>query len=859
MADDFTVANYQPLDILYRDGVKYQTIKSFYNNQEVERIYQGNVLIYQKQWFEEIILPSFMGEYYNDSNENYYEPPVYNLYPVPEPDEDEWVVEYDQMIQENPSYMDDPDFYPVQNYIDYTSKNEPNDIVTCYDIVQPGNILYFREIEYPETQMSISNFISTSSPIGKVKIINSTADMTPYDELGYPVEYQWLENIYTDIENNIFVSLIMPYGNFIVTQRSSEWNSIKQDYDYIYTESEQWGALCESYDNVWGGYRNNFENVFNYPLYVYCENASNIYYNSDAGAFSLGCDDLTEGPKYDYVTTNFSISRACKYVNVNFNSYQGYNDYYNKPIPSGSDLIVALNTPSLRNMSYLYQYLGFLQKAYCGRYTENMVYAYSYSNLSGKAACGNNVTNMAFAYYQCSKLAKPNCGRNVINMAYAFQQCVGLSGMAACGNNVIDMTNAYSTCINLIYPNIGPNVIYAERAFQWCTNLKRLIITPNLNQGTSSIYGFGGNYDKLEEIIIERNTTNANIPNMLGTGGYVTVYNSFNLKNIIIRGGNNFLSLWNNGVVYNEETNKLEYSYYVKEGYSPGVFYYAKDLKNVIIETPNLKEVSGWFVSSSLNSIENISIPSSVEVYSNTFFSTNITRTYHNNYGPVWMFNTYSACANLRGELYIPETAEFISGIARSCSNLQSIKFARNCKIPFIGFSYVWIRNNIIGNNTYEINGNFYNNYYYPPFEGCFGLENIQFSEYMISPQYILYGLASHVYNSQTRQYELVPTSNIRNIVFYNNDDNTPKDLYYSLWCFNSQHQLNVYVPDSINENSFNYLFYHDPEDMHIFGDYTRKNGNNIQWTTLSNGYYNELYNIYVYNDYDYINDRYPT
>ena len=819
--------NFQPLDYLYRDSTHYQTIHSFYNNQEIERIYRGDYLIYQRRWLGEVILPCFAD---NNIMVDFYPPMYYEAeyYEIP----------YDEYYNES----DAPYAYPLSNYIEnYLNPRIEQGEIVSYEIYQPGNVINIKEYDEENiTNMPLGAY--STMILGEygpytTKIINSLDNVPTVDDIGENLDYQWVNNILVDTNQNIYVNSLILVGNYKITDYEWEYNEQTETYERVETEEIYYGPMWLSGNNA-----------VNYPFYLYCENSSNLYYNENAFYYPdestpyydsyLGKDDLTSGPRYDYVRNGVSLYPYSEYVNVNFNSIQEIhtvNSLHDIP----QSLKLPLKIPALVNMSYMYSDRHNLQKAYCGKYTTEFDGAYrACSNLRGKAVCGDNVINMSYAYQYCLNLSRPVCGNNVINMSSAYQSCFNLTGRAACGNNVINMSYAYQGCNNLFYPNIGPNVIYASSAFQSCNNLRQFIITPKLNlNGYGSIYGYGGNYSQLKEVIIERNSTNADLNSDIGSSSIV---NAHNFENIIIKGGNNFLSLWNNGYYYDETNQKYKYSYQVKEGY-PTVFYPYYNVKNVIIETPNLKDVSGWFRQVSLNRLESFDIPSSVEAYGNTFYGSNIKKTYHNNYGPVWMFNTYAQCINLKGELYIPETVEFIGGIAYGCLNLQSIKFDRNCKIPYTDGASSYIRTAIIGNNNYEINGNVYHNYWPCPFMSCLNVTDIQFSDYMVAPMHTVYSLR-----------------NVENIVLYNNDDNTPKDLYYFLDRFNNQHRLNVYVPDSTNENSFNYLLYHDPDDMFIFGDYTRENGNNISWTMLPNGYYNALHNIYILNDYDYINDQYP-
>ena len=300
MADDFTIVNYQPLDILYRDGVKYQTIKSFYNNQEVDRIYQGNFLIYQKRWLGEVVLPDF-----NDTYEVVeVDPPIYH-------DAINLLCDYDLELKSGGSITNTEENYPIENFLNMGAYNyimretasDPlkfNNIIynnyISYEIFyQPanniGNRILFKIVN--EWNQNIVNIPISDKiqfmghrygvSVGGDRIINSISDprVPTLDDVNQPVTYKWVNNIYVDNEHNIEVSALGVYGNHIELEEYYLWNEQTQEYDYFTEENIMPNHAIASF--------------------FYCENSQNLYYNQNMISDCFGYGDFSEGPRYDYV------------------------------------------------------------------------------------------------------------------------------------------------------------------------------------------------------------------------------------------------------------------------------------------------------------------------------------------------------------------------------------------------------------------------------------------------------------------------------------------------------------------------------------------------------------------------------
>ena len=828
----------------YKDNSKFMILNCFYNNKEVDKIYLNNNLVYQWSWSGHVILPTLWGNdtsyevyppldfpagYYEEdydlwhwSDGNYYPIENYinysineyyiNNYEITQPgnvitfyDNDgwSWEVEYD----EDYGYIGEE--YPLENYLNILNEGINEGYINSYTITQPNNIInIFYNMDIPTTATLSEYMYYCYMHTGTVHLINSLNDMVKLDEIGEPIIYVWLNNIVNDSNNNIFVSMAIPYGNFYYLDKERE--------EEIVTK----GGLHLDYCN----------NYMNYPMYFYCENSQNIYYNKNAFSFEndgyyydnsvyLGDDDLSSGPKYDYVENHFAYSPLATHINADFNSIKDFNNLCNYTPYSHryASLQVPLKTYSIRNMANGYNNFTNLQKSFCGKYTTILDSCYEDCvNLIGKAACGDNVISMDYAYRGCSNLSKANCGRNVKYMHAAFSGCSNLTGKAACGDNVIGMDYAYYYCSNLSYPNIGKNVKYARYTYQGCNNLRKIEVTPSLENANCMYYGV---YLNVEEIVINRNDSNINIVNTLGTYGFDRPY--FNVEKInIISKNNNFSTFWNN-LLNNGQWNYNK----AREYYPSKCFYNTINLKELYVSN-GMKDMLGWF-RWGLDNLNICEIPESVEVYAETFSNTNINHFVHNNNGGRYFFNTYGNCPKLTGELYIPATAEKIGGIIWNCPNVTSIKFDRNCKIPRIATQ---------AGPNYFLN-NIYYNCWPAPFLNCRNVTDIKLSNYVVE---IGQGALSLGGESYSKNY------NLRNVVFYNNDNLVQKNLtdaFYmaSLPTYDS-HYINLYVPDSNNENSFNYILYHNTS---------------FTWTLMDNGYYNDQYKVRVLNNYDYVNDNY--
>ena len=656
-----------------------------------------------------------------------------------------------------------------------------------------------------------------------VQTIQSLNNLVELDDIGEPIEYHYFNDLINIPEYNIMVNIIAPYGNY----------AYYEDWEY----NEQTGEDEPSGDpTIYQGYMGFSYNANRYPLYFYCENSSNLYYNEypfsvdEEYSNFLSKDDLTSGPRYDYVLGNIGFDDTVygeegRYINANFNSITNIREqldfgYYGLPLKR------PLKTPAVVNMSHAYSEFYFLEKAYCGKYTINMGYSYAGCSNLINAVCGDNVRDLSYAYARCYNLKKAVCGNNVIDMRGSYQYCYNLTGKAACGDNVETLNYAYNGCTNLLYPNIGNNVINAGSAYSGCSNLELIKITPSLQNIEQMYYGVN---DRVEEIIINRKDSNLNIdPSLIGTRRLS------NCKKINIIGDGNFKTFYGEyymeGGIWNY---RKAYS-----AYQQGLFFSVPNLEELYV-CDGMKDMCGWFSGTysggmdSFSKIKTVYIPSSVESYSNTFASTGVTTYLHNINGGRSFYSTYSNCINLTGELYIPESAEYISNMANGCRNLTSVKFNRNCKVPYLtGPGY--ILNSI--------------SYYGPefPFYGCINLTDIQLSDYIVTVNDYDFS-----YIGSGNYFQL------KNIVFYNNDDQTIKNIQRAferskLPSYDG-HYINIYVPDSTDVNSFNYALYTDSGN--IFYNYS--NHSDLEWTLFDNGYYNEQYKIRVINNYDYENDSY--
>lgn len=535
-----------------------------------------------------------------------------------------------------------------------------------------------------------------------------------------------------------------------------------------------------------------------------------------------------------------------------------------------SNLINAVCGDRVNRMTYTYANCHNLIDAVCGPVVYQMDGAYSncwnlvnpactysvlvmpwtyadcYSIIN--AVCGGQVYDMRGAYMNCHNLINAACGANVTDMGGAYQDCWNLKN-AVCGNRVFSLNNAYQNCYNLEYPAPMPyNVQYADRAYLGCHNLREKVIGPRVNL-MNQIYD--NNCPYVTDVQINMGSSglrkvNNSVFSTLGLDSSSQNHDSLQNINMFYGpdiydlGGNKYVTKYNNGKFsYNQA---MGVNFNAETSFKDFLCNNLPNLKHITF-SPQIRLVTALFYGAKISpSFEENSFTSTIQVYSGTFAESDAVKTYHNNYGPVIMTRTYENCINLTGELYIPSTAEWIYGIAKNCSNLTSIKYNRDCKIPCLE-CHGSIDN--IDDRTitqYTINGNnYYLNYTrkdYDTFAGCTNVQDIYFSNY----------------TNIVRNISCIG-SNIRNVVLYNNNDTVIKnihDLYDYTLLDSVNHALNIYVPNSTNENSFNNIIYTKSDKVFSME-------NPLTWTSLSNGYYNEQYNIYVYNDYDYVNDQYPT
>lgn len=86
----------------------------------------------------------------------------------------------------------------------------------------------------------------------------------------------------------------------------------------------------------------------------------------------------------------------------------------------------------------------------------------------------------AFAY--CTNLKYGiHTSNAVTNMRNAYRGCYALNGQPVCSDTVVDLTNTYNSCYNLIgKAACGNNVVYMAQAYGYCFNLNEPYVGPNV-------------------------------------------------------------------------------------------------------------------------------------------------------------------------------------------------------------------------------------------------------------------------------------------------------------------------------------------------------------------------------------------
>lgn len=812
---------------LFSNNNGYSTGEIYWNEQPINKIYFRDNIIFRRVPRIDFILPCLADDniiceegnydryYWNQERSwTYYSINYVKNYFVDE-GEEEYIPEYENIFNNfYNNYYNHCGVYPVDPLITYHGvynsnfnneallnlfmfqtnrlNNETyNYTILEYDGDYVSGVAESSVIIYKTLNQYIKNYYYTTNV---VKLVNNISQMVNLDDTQNPIEYKWFNYVYNN--NDVQVSIAAPYGNY----RDPTSGNIE--------------------NNVYLG---QFEN---FPLYFYCENSNKIYYNANpfGGNAWLDQSDLTQGPKYDYVSDTMGINLfpGSEYINVNFKRITEFNNYFQAPY----SLRLPLVTPYITNLASAYYARRSLEKAWCS----------------------DAVADMSYAYYACSNIiGKPVCGNNVVNMRGAYEYCQKIGGKAVCGPNVIDMVYSYYNT-NITVPNIGPKVKNADYAFGYCTNLRKEIITPSLENADSMYTGI--NTLNIVSVEIERNDSNLNI---LGTMGSLYRIGGQNVTKIEILSNGNFATFANVHIDENGSWNYLKSinSYWTRFAlpfYDLRVLYIPDGFKDI----SNFFNVSSYYDSNnqingsgchikSLSNLKNYYIPNSIEDFHDAFCSTGIKHFLHSNNGGKFFRNTYKECALIAEELYIPQTAECIDGIIAQCHNVPSVNIDRECKIPGI-------------NTTYDLNNIGYSDWTHP-FLNCRNIIDLKLSNYMVL--FNSWGCFSYMsYSPAVRGLD--NNYKLKNIVFYNNDNNTIKNLDRAFIKENSLPKsdgtyLDLYVPDSTNENSFNYLFY--TRSGNIFYEYN--NEVPLEWTMFENGYYNEQYKVRVLNNYDYTNDKF--
>lgn len=812
---------------LFSNNNGYSTGEIYWNEQPINKIFFRDNIIFQRIPRIDFILPCLSNDnivceegnydryYWNEERAwSYYSINYVRNYLIDEGEEED-IPEYENIFNNfYNNYNNYYGVYPIDPLIEYhglynsSFNNEQllnlfmfqtgrlnnetyNYTILNYDGDYVQGLAESSVVVYKTLNQYISNYYNITNT---VKLINNTSQMVALDGTENPINYKWFNYVYNDNANGIQVSIAAPYGNYI-----DPFNG----------------------DIVSNIYLGIFEE---FPLYFYCENSNKIYYNSNpfGGEMYLDQSDLTQGPKYDYVndTEGIYLYPGSEYINVNFKRITEFNNYFYPPY----SLKLPLKVPYVTNLTSAY---------------------YSRQNLQ-KAWCGDHVVNMHYTYYGCQNLTKPVCGNNVIDFSGAYYACQNLQGKSVCGPNVTNMAYTYSYCNNITVPNIGPKVTNAYMAFTGCYGLKKIIILPTITNNFSGMYGI--NQNNIIDINIERYDSNFNIGDAISSSafGYYRFAGSNTQKIRIL--GHNFSTFWNFHI--DEDTGEWNYNKAINS-YSIGPFSYLPltSLREIYI-TDGFKDISNWFSTggnTSLSNLRNCYIPNSVEVYQNTFAMSGVTHCLHNNNGGRFFLNTYRGCDMLYGEGYVPASAEYIEAMFYECRNLTSVNIDRECQIPSFN-----------ADGSYVVNNKTYSHWYHPIY-GCTNLIDLKLSNYMIN----FYGhgcftnISGSFYNGESQRWEYLKNYKLTNIVFYNNDNNTIKNLFHSFFRTalpkDDGNYIDLYVPDSMNENSFNYIFYTDSANVFYDSD----NEMPLEWTMFENGYYNEQYKIRVLNNYDYTNDKF--